>query len=156
MDKRTAIIGFLESISESLQLLEDDFYLIGSGALVMERIEIDKVNDIDLLTSERDADKLKKIWNDKLSQGYIPADGQLFKSNFGRFRFNTFDLEVMGDLAVNTQNGWHNLRINEYLTVNIAGLSLRIPTLLEQYRVFKLFGRPKDLHKAQLIKNSDQ
>ncbi|MNY37180.1 hypothetical protein D3C86_1717230 [compost metagenome] len=91
-----------------------------------------------------------------MSQGYIPADGQLFKSNFGRFRFNTFDLEVMGDLAVNTQNGWHNLRINEYLTVNIAGLSLRIPTLLEQYRVFKLFGRPKDLHKAQLIKNSDQ
>lgn len=152
MDKRSEIINFLNAVSNGLELLEDDFYLIGSAALVIQGLEPEKVNDIDLLTSTRDAKRLKEFWNDRIQETFVPADGERFRSEFGRFSFEGFDIEVMGNLEVNTLEGWHKLIIEDYSVIDIGHLSLKIPTLREQKRVFNLFGRPKDLHKAQMIK----
>ena len=48
----------LEESFSSLQLVRDNFCLIGSAALFLSGIKIDEIYDIDILVSNRDADFL--------------------------------------------------------------------------------------------------
>lgn len=58
----------------------------------------------------------------------------------------------MGELKVFHENKWQILEIKEWQEVEInEKLQIKIPTLTEQYRIFTLFGREKDLKKANLI-----
>ncbi|GGD71371.1 hypothetical protein GCM10011514_39310 [Emticicia aquatilis] len=139
-------------ISEDLTHLQDPFWVVGSSALVLAGIQLESIDDIDLLTSNRDADFLKQLWQNNKLEAYSPAHGDKFLSNFGRFRFGEILIEVMGELKVFHENKWQILRINDWQEVVInEKLSVKIPTLAEQYRIFKLFGREKDLKKANLI-----
>lgn len=139
-------------ISEDLNHLKDPFWVVGSSALVLAGIQLESIDDIDLLTSNRDADFLKQLWQTNKLEAYSPAHADKFLSNFGRFRFGEILIEVMGELKVFYENKWQILRINDWQEVVInEKMSVKIPTLAEQYRIFKLFGREKDLKKANLI-----
>ncbi len=104
-----------------------------------------------MLTSYRDANLLKKLWQGNKVGEYSPKDSDKFRSNFGRFQRDSVLIEVMGDLEVFENQAWQKLRIYEYFEISINQLSIRIPTLKEQERIFRLFGRPKDLVKAEII-----
>ncbi len=142
----------IESIADDLTQLQDQFYLVGSSALVLAGIELENIDDLDLLTSSRDADFLKQRWKTNKLEDYSPAHADKFLSNFGRFKFGEILIEVMGELKVFHENEWQILSINAWQEVVInEKVSVKIPTLTEQYRIFKLFGREKDLKKANLI-----
>ena len=138
-------------LSNDLSKLQDPFYIIGSSALVLAGIPLETTDDIDLLTSNRDADYLKKLWQAHKLREYSPKDSDKFRSDFGRFRWEGVLVEVMGDLEVFDTGNWQKLEITDYFEVSIHQLSIRIPTLREQERIFRLFGRAKDLAKADLI-----
>lgn len=142
----------LHSIVNDLAQLNDAHYIIGSCALFLSGIALEKVADIDLLVSTRDADILKRNWDER-KQNYSPEGAHLFRSNFGRFRFDELDIEVMGDLQICKNGQWTSLQIYEFDTVSIGKHSIRVPTLKEQHRIFTLFGREKDLSKARLIED---
>lgn len=138
-------------LSDDLSRLQDPFYIIGSSALVLTGVPLEITDDIDLLTSYRDADFLKEYWQAYKLGAYSPNDSDKFRSNFGRFQSNTTLVEVMGGLEVFDKGEWQKLQINEYFELSINQLSIRIPTLEEQERIFRLFGRAKDLTKADII-----
>jgi hypothetical protein len=147
-----------QKIEESITLLTDDLtklqdpvYLIGSSALVLSGIPLETTEDIDLLTSHRDANFLKKHWLANKVWKYAPRDSDKFRSNFGRFQWGKALIEVMGDLEVCHQGTWQKLQVAEYFEISIHQLTIRIPTLREQERIFRLFGRTKDLTKADII-----
>jgi hypothetical protein len=147
-----------EKIRESITFLSDDlsqlkepFYIIGSSALVLAGIPLKATDDIDLLTSHRDADFLKKQWKANKVGEYIPKDSNKFRSNFGRFQWDTVLVEVMGELEVFHEEKWQKLQIEDYFEISINQLSVRIPSLKEQERIFRNFGRAKDLAKAEII-----
>ncbi len=148
------IHSVLTQARESLQQVQDDAFIIGSSALVLSGIEISKVNDIDLLVSTRDAEFLKKAWSDRIIKDYIPPQGDLFRSTFARFRFAGMDIEVIGDLEVHRNGTWTPVNITRYRTITIEGQMVKIPTLEEQIRIFRLLGRDKDLQKVKLIEHS--
>lgn len=142
----------IEYIDKDLTQLQDPFWVVGSSALVLAGIQLESIDDIDLLTSSRDADFLKQRWKTYKLEDYSPAHADKFLSNFGRFKFGEILIEVMGELKVFHQNEWQILRINDWQEVVInEKVSVKIPTLNEQYRIFTLFGREKDLKKANLI-----
>lgn len=149
---REKIERLLLAIVNDLQHLNDPSYIIGSCALFLSGIPIEKVSDIDLLVSSKDADFLKRNWANRM-QNYSPDGAHLFRSNFGRYRFEEFDVEVMGNLQVCKGGQWISLRVNEFNTIAIGSHSIRIPTLKEQHRIFTFFGREKDLWKARLIED---
>jgi len=93
------IIAVLEKAHPALNQLQDEFFIIGTSALILSDIPINDTKDIDLLTSSRDADNLKKLWKERLLN-YKPTEITRFKSNFARFQFGSLDVEVMGDLEV--------------------------------------------------------
>jgi hypothetical protein len=138
-------------LSDDLSKLQDPVYIIGSSALVLAGIPLERTDDIDLLTSQRDAEYLKNHWQGNRLGEYSPKDADKFRSNFGRFQWDKILVEVMGDLEVFDNGEWQKLQINDYFEISINQLSVRIPTLKEQGRIFRLFGRPKDLVKAEII-----
>lgn len=138
-------------LSDDLSKLKDPVYIIGSSALVLAGIPLEITDDIDLLTSFTDADFLKSLWQANKVEEYSPNDSDKFRSNFGRFQWNTVLVEVMGDLEIFHEGSWQKLQIAEYFEISINQLTVRIPTLKEQERIFRLFDRPKDLAKADKI-----
>ncbi len=151
MNPKDKIFQFIDTASADLDTLKDDFFIIGSSALVLSGVEMEEVADIDLLTSMSDANLLKEKWAAKLLDGYAPAHAGLFRSNFGRFNFGAVEVEVMGNLQLNRGNHWVPVVVHNFQQVDINGYQVKIPTLMEQYRIFKFFGRLKDLKKAELL-----
>ncbi|MFN3849266.1 MAG: nucleotidyltransferase domain-containing protein [Spirosomataceae bacterium] len=151
----TTLISFLNQIHSELSNLQDDYYIIGSSAIVLAGIPLQAVDDIDILTSTRDADSLKSLWHNRKLNDYTPKDGDKFRSNFGRFIFEGFKVEVMGDLELNTDGIWQKVRVNDFLRIETEKISLKIPTIAEQIRILEAFGRSKDLAKVKLIQNHE-
>lgn len=147
-EKIREAIAFL---SDDLLKLQDPFYIIGSSALVLGGIPLETTDDIDLLTSHRDADFLKELWQANKVGEYTPKDSDKFRSNFGRFRWDTVLVEVMGNLEVYHEEVWRRLKIDASFELNINQLTIRIPVLKEQEKIFRIFGRAKDLAKAEII-----
>ena len=135
----------------TLSQLEDDYFLIGSSALALTGINIASTNDIDILTSRKNADELKIKWSDRQKTNYQPVGSSHFRSNFARFDFDTMDIEVMGGLEVKKSNAWIPVIIEDYFLYERDGYQVKIPTLEEQKRILLLFDRSKDKEKLKLI-----
>jgi len=145
------IIAVWKEAHPALSQLRDEFFIIGASALILSDLPINDTKDIDLLTSSRDADKLKEFWKER-KLNYNPEDTTRFKSNFARFQFGFLDVEVMGDLEVYSKGQWRKVVINNFKTVPLAGSQIKVPTLVEQVRILQLFGRQKDIDKIVLVK----
>jgi hypothetical protein len=141
----------LDEASHSLQLLQDNFYIIGSAALSLTGTKLDEMNDIDILTSTRDAVFLGKEWGNRFIEGNTMKDDELFLSKFARYKFSVLDIEIMGELKVNKNGIWERLKITECESIATGGFEIKIPTLEEQKRILQLFGRVKDMQRIKLI-----
>ena len=58
---------------------------------------------------------------------------------------------VVGGLMFRAPGGWSLVEVGATLTRTFAGRSVPIPTATEQLRLLRLFGRPKDLAKAERL-----
>jgi hypothetical protein len=147
---REKILKTLEEASAGLQQLKDDFFIFGSSALILSGIDIAQTNDIDILTSSADAGLLKTIWREKdLRPGNPPTT--IFRSDLSRYRFTHLDIEISGGLSVRCGNRWETVVINACTGLTVNNTVFKIPTLAEQIRILKLFGREKDREKLALI-----
>ena len=135
----------------ALQLLRDNFHLIGSAALFLSGIRMDEIYDIDILVSERDADFLSVEWENRLIKEHVTTNDELFSSKFARYRFSFLDIEIMGDLKVNIRGIWQPLEITENESVTTEIHEIRVPTLEKQKKILQLFGREKDKQRIKLI-----
>jgi hypothetical protein len=145
------VIELLTLIYPDLKQLKDDYFIIGSCSMLLSDITVPIVTDLDLLMSSTDADTLKHKWSHKMRKAFSPENQHLFRSNFGRFDFGELDVEVMGDLEVCKNSQWQPIRVERFSQISIDGMSMKVPTLNEQKRIFFLFGREKDIAKANQI-----
>ncbi len=145
------VIELLASIYPDLQQLENDYFIIGSCAMLLSGLPMSIITDLDLLMSSADAAQLKHKWSHRMRKGFSPENQHLFRSNFARFDLGDLDVEVMGDLEVNKNNQWQRVSVEREMEISIDGMKIKIPTLEEQKRIFLLFGRDKDITKADQI-----
>jgi hypothetical protein len=145
------VTELLALIYPDLQQLENDYFIIGSCALLLSGLSISTITDLDLLMSSVDAAKLKYKWSHRTRKGFTPENQHLFRSNFARFDFGELDVEVMGDLEVNKNNQWQRILVEQVKEISIENMKIKTPTLQEQKRIFLLFGREKDVAKANQI-----
>ncbi|MGO4700075.1 hypothetical protein [Dyella sp. 2RAB6] len=141
----------MEALPPLQRLCRDPWQVIGSAAAYLAGAEV-SVADLDLLTSAADAARRADAWRDRLDAGYEPAGAERFRSQFARFRFSGMPVEVMGALELNAGQGWQPVTVGELVLVRIAGLDVPIPSVPEQIRILESFGRPKDLHRAALLR----
>ena len=148
---KNRILATLTEASEGLKLLDDDYYIIGSSALILSGIDIGITHDIDILTTSHNSDILQKAWNNKLIENPGMKESDLFKSNFACFQFRKMQIEAIGNLNVFKESQWIPLNINDYNIFTLNDLKIKIPTLTEQIRILNLFGRSKDLLRISII-----
>ena len=135
----------------SLKNVKDDYFIIGSSALILSGIEIKNTHDIDILLTDRDVFYLQTEWENRMIKDYITQEDDLFRSTFSRYRFEKMDVETIGNLEVNKNGIWKPLKIEDYTIITLDTIQIKIPTLEEQMRIFNLFGREKDLEKIKLM-----
>jgi hypothetical protein len=145
------VTELLALIYPDLQQLENDYFIIGSCAMLLSGLPISTITDLDLLMSSSDAAKLKHKWIHRIKKNFSPENQHLFRSNFARFDFGDLDVEVMGDLEVNKKNQWQRVLVEQVKEISIENMKIKTPTLQEQKRIFLLFGREKDIAKANQI-----
>ena len=140
-----------DTVPDLRRVCRDPWQVIGSAAARLAGAYV-RVADLDLLTSAADAARLLEAWRDRREPAYEPAGADRFRSRFARFRFAAMPMEVMGALALNAGQGWEPVVVREVIAVRVAGLDVPIPGVAEQIRILERFGRPKDLHRAALLR----
>lgn len=145
------ILSTLAEATEGLNLLNGDYYIIGSSAIILSGIDVGITHDIDILTNTYHSNVLRAEWNDKLVKDPPMKESNLFESDFACFQFSEMQIEVLGDLKVFKGDRWVHLDVNDYNIFKLNGLEIKIPTLTEQIRILNLFGRKKDMNRINII-----
>ena len=140
-----------EAVPELRRHCRDAWQVIGSAAARLVGADV-SVADLDVLTSAEDADRLLDAWSARRESTYEPAGADRFRSRFGRFRFAAMPVEVMGALELDAGQGWRPVLVCEVIAVRIAGMDVPVPSVTEQIHILESFGRPKDLHRAALLR----
>ncbi|TCV97052.1 hypothetical protein EC912_10146 [Luteibacter rhizovicinus] len=150
-DTRQRVLASLRLVDEALASTDVvAVIVIGSAAACVAGADVD-VADIDLLTSSDVAGELEHRWTDRRVASYAPADGHLFRSRFARYAFSDMPVEVMGGLEVAIDGQWRAVDVRD--TLPVSGLRrVRVASVDDQQRLLALFGRPKDVLRAQALR----
>lgn len=129
--------GLFEQVAGDLDAFAAPWALIGSGALILLGAPLDTAGDLDVVTGVDGAGRLRSAWADWLDVGEPKApDGPFRSDDFARYATPWGPVEVMGGLRVRGR------------TLDVSG---PLPGIADQLRILRLFGRPKDLAKAQIV-----
>jgi hypothetical protein len=140
----------LARLSEALEALKDDWWLIGSAAMALHGARPITVADVDLLASPADAIRLAKLWGITPPS---PAPDPRFRSEvYFQWPEPPVPVDVMGGFEVKAAEGWRPLRPRTRVAVPSGGYVFHTPSLAEQIEILQLFGRPKDLMRAALLR----
>ncbi|MCG6114634.1 MAG: hypothetical protein MEQ84_05485 [Mesorhizobium sp.] len=151
MDAKLA--GALQEIARAAPAGREDWWIIGSAALVLAGVEGVEPADVDLFGS---AETLSLFLDNWQEQPAAPKPGTRFRSDpYLRVdRPECLPIETMGDLEVLSQRGWQKVLPTTRLAVEIDDLPVFIPALDEQLAILRLFGREKDLAKIRLVETA--
>ena len=126
-----------EHVAPDLDAFAAPWSLIGSGALILLGAPLEGAADLDVVTGVDGAGRLRAAWGDWLDAAEPKApDGPFRSEDFARYLTPWGPVEIMGGLKVRGRP---------------LDLAAPIPSAAEQLRILRLFGRPKDLEKAQRL-----
>jgi hypothetical protein len=129
--------ALVHRLAPDLDAFAAPWSLIGSGALILLGVPLDEAADLDVVTSVDGAGRLRAAWASWLDEGERKAPDGPFRSDaFDAYETPWGRVEVMGGLHVRGR------RLDP---------SRPIPDAAEQLRILRLFGRPKDLAKAERL-----
>ena len=132
-----ALRCLFENVAPDLDAFAAPWAVIGSGALILQGAPLDEAADLDVVTGVQGAARLRSAWAAWLEPGEPKApDGPFRSEDFARYATPWGRVEVMGGLKVRGR------------TLDVAG---PIPPVGELLRILRLFGRPKDLAKAERV-----
>jgi hypothetical protein len=144
-----ALIETLSLISPDLDALQEDWWLIGSAALVLSGVALPDVQDIDILTTPAGAAFLAERWGPSAARS---GPTEHFRSDVFFKRTDTpLPIDVMAGFEVNTPDGWTPVRPKTRVALAWLGGLYFAPSHLELLDMLALFGRPKDRERAALL-----
>ena len=141
------VADLLRLTRPALDAMNQPWCVIGSGALMIAGAPVEDCPDLDILTTGTGAAFLEQAWADQREGGYILDLASPFLSQFSRYAWSAGAGEVMGDLTLDGVP----VTVQEIAAAPFAGMKVPIPTLAEQARLLRLFGRPKDLARLSLL-----
>lgn len=144
-----ALLQTFRMVAEKLTVAQDPWWLIGGAAARLQGARTVAISDIDVIMSVRDARRI-------LADLGIPpkADGgtDRFRSDvFARWTSPPVPVDLMGGFQVLARDGWQPVRPATREPVPVADKILYVPSRLELIGICRLFGRPKDLARAEAL-----
>jgi len=136
----------LAEVAEALAAAEDDWWLIGGAAVALHGLAI-PIADIDVLMSRRDIVRVIA------RLGIEPVEGvaidRIRSETWVRWTAPSLAVDLMTRLEVRTGEHWRRVAPGTRQAIGIEGRTLYVPTRPELVDILRLFGRPKDLERAE-------
>lgn len=143
------LLATLDIIASASGDLRDPWLIFGGTAMALAGLDRLHVPDVDIMASPRDARSLLEALNGAVLED--PGEG-LFRSQvFGRILTTPVPIDVMAGMDVRDGADWTPVVFATRLPVDIDGATVFIPTVREQIDIARLFGRPKDLQRAEAL-----
>lgn len=144
-----ALAQTLEMLGQAAADARDDWWLIGSAAVVLHGGKIPHVRDVDLMMSARDADEF-------LRQAGVQRGGaepsERFRSQvFGTWETPPVRVEVFAGFELATDGLWREVCFSTREPFNVGDATVYAPSRRELARLLRSFGRSKDLERAKLL-----
>lgn len=139
----------LRRVAAAMEGAQDPWWIIASAAMALHGAHPIEVADVDLLTSERDAETLLATLRLRPS----PDGGSdRFRSHiFARWEAPPVPVEIMAGFEVRTPRGWRPVRPVSRVAKQLGNMTLFIPSVDEILVHCRLFGRPKDEQRAAIL-----
>jgi hypothetical protein len=146
----TALDETLQRLAADLDTLDDDWWLIGSAALVLNGVELATIGDVDLLTTPAAATRLAERWGCDLK---APGATGLFRSDVHFQRTETpLPVDVMAGFQVKSGAVWRPVWPKTRVAIHSQGGTFYTPSRTELLDLLVLFDRPKDRERAALLR----
>lgn len=139
----------LERVAEAAADLQDPWWVFGGAAMALAGLEDHHVPDVDVMASPRDARRLIAALDGVVTPD--PGEG-LFRSRvFGQILTTPVPIDIMAEMDVRSGGDWSPVRFETRMPVTVGDGLVFTPSITEQIAVARLFGRPKDLQRAELL-----
>ncbi len=156
---RTATVCMSNALRETLvgvALAAKDarapWWVISSAAAALHGAAPLDVADVDLLMGEEDARELVASGSGTVCSGE-PSDR--FRSRFfGRLTGLPLVVEVMAEFYVRGPERWDRVWPSTRVCLLVDDSKIYVPDRVELVAILELFGRSKDLHRAELLRQS--
>jgi hypothetical protein len=140
----------LERIAGDLQALTEDWWLIGSAAMVLMGVDLAAIDDVDILTTPTGARALAARWG---VEPATPGPSERFDSELFFQRSATpLAVEVMAGFRVKTAGAWVPVLPKTRVALPGPGGPWFAPSRGELLDILALFGRAQDLERAVLLR----
>jgi hypothetical protein len=139
----------LDILASTASELSDPWWVFGGAAMALSGLTEWRVPDVDVLCSARDAKKLIEGLYGEVAPD--PGEGMFRSRVFGQILTTPVPVEVMAEMEVRNGGEWTPVTFDSRIPVAVDGGRIYIPSVAEQIETCKLFGRPKDLQRAELL-----
>ena len=143
------LVATLHVLADAARELEDPWWVFGGAAMALAGLDDLHVPDVDVMASPRDARRLIEALHGRPVAD--PGEG-LFRSQvFGQILTTPVPIDVMAEMDVRSGADWYPVLFETRQPVDVDGFVLHMPTVREQIAVARLFGRSKDLQRAERL-----
>ena len=144
------LCGAFAAIAEAAPADRDDWWIIGSAAMVLCGVSGIEPEDVDILGSRATVGHFLHRWGVEAGE---PGPNARFRSYpYVKVQLaGCTPIETMGDLQVLHNDEWLPLRPTTRIAVQTGSGVVHVPALGEQAEILRIFGRENDLAKLRRI-----
>jgi hypothetical protein len=145
MERSSFAVRTMVQVAEALAATEDDWWLIGGAAVALHGLAI-VVADVDVLLSRRDFDGIiARLAIRPCDPGTVD---RVRSEKWARWTAPPLSVDVMTGLEIRTGQHWTRVEPRTREPVVVEGRPIFVPARGELIDILRLFGRPKDLERA--------
>ena len=118
--------------------------LVGSSSLILQGVDVPVTNDIDIMARAVDCPEISNLLADYvISSPTGIIEGETTRCDYSAYNIDGVNLDLVGDIQNKLPDGsWSEIRnLDNYETLNIGGMKLRVLSLYEEMRGYAAGGR---------------
>lgn len=127
----------------------DPWWVFGGAAMALVGLGDWRVPDIDVLASPGEVRRLAAALGARLVSD--PGEGRFRSRLYARTEGRPVSIELMAGLEVRCGGEWRPVSFASRLPLAVGNGAVYIPAVADQIAVARMFGRPKDLARADAL-----
>lgn len=145
-----ALTETLSMLSQAAEDAEDQWWIIGSAAVVLHGGHVTHVKDVDLMMSARDADAfLRRVGAQR--GGAEPSD-RFYSPVFGVWSEPPVPVEAFGGFRLAINGTWQEVSFPTREPIKVGEATVYVPSATDLVQLLQSFGRAKDWERANLLR----
>jgi hypothetical protein len=136
----------LVAVAEVMEAAQDAWWLIGGAAVAVQGLDI-AIADVDVLMSARDLRRVMVELHLACQEGV--ATDRVRSDIWVRWTALPLGVDLMSGLHIRSGERWTRVAPTSREAVAVEGATLYVPARPELADICRLFGRPKDLERAE-------